>query len=58
MKKLIYILSLTALSSIMVSCTNQGMKIATREDEGSYLADYDTYAWMADVENIPYIYAF
>jgi len=58
MKKLIYILSFTALSTIMVSCTNQGMKVATREDEGSQLADYDTYAWVADVENIPYIYAF
>jgi hypothetical protein len=57
MKKLTYIITFIFLTAIMASCSNKGMKVVTREDGGSDLSEYDTYAWVAAVENIPYMYA-
>jgi hypothetical protein len=57
MKNLTYTLIFIFLSVIMASCANQGMKVVTREDNNSSLSDYNTYAWVSDVEKIPLAYA-
>lgn len=57
MQKLTYILTFIFLTAIMASCSNKGMKVVTREDNQSDLSEYETYAWVAEVENIPYMYA-
>ncbi len=58
MKKLTYLFSLTLLVAFLASCSNKGMKVVTRDDAMNDLSEYDTYAWVANVENIPNIYAF
>jgi hypothetical protein len=57
MKKLTYIITFIFLTAIMASCSNKGMKVVTRDDAGVDLSNYDTYAWVANVENIPSGYA-
>jgi hypothetical protein len=58
MKKLIYLLSLTLIVAVFASCANKGMKVVTSEDSQSNVSEYNTYAWISSVENIPNGYAF
>jgi hypothetical protein len=57
MKKLTYLLTFIFLIAIIASCSNKGMKVVTREDSEADLSEYDTYAWVSAVENIPNMYA-
>ncbi|MBN3583695.1 DUF4136 domain-containing protein [Algoriphagus aestuarii] len=57
MKKLTYLLIATFTSLAFVSCSNNGMKVVTREDGDAGLSNYDTYAWLSEKQNIPSIYA-
>lgn len=56
MKKLTYLFSFTLIFALLMACSNKGMKVVTREDAGVDLSNYDTYAWVSDVENIPSAY--
>ncbi|MEB2780953.1 DUF4136 domain-containing protein [Algoriphagus sp. C2-6-M1] len=57
MKKLSYFLLFTLFSLTLAACSNQGMKVVTRDDGSINLSNYSTYEWIADVENIPNSYA-
>lgn len=57
MKKLTYLLTFTIFTMMLAACSNEGMKVVTREDDDSTLSDYSTYAWIDDVEDIPNAYA-
>jgi hypothetical protein len=58
MKKLTYLFSFILLSAFLSSCSNKGMKVVTREDGGTEVSNYDSFAWVANVDNIPNVYAF
>jgi hypothetical protein len=55
MKKLTHLFS--ANFAHLMAFSNKGMKVVIREDAGVDLSNYDTYAWVANVENIPSGYA-
>ncbi|MBB6325037.1 hypothetical protein FHS59_000652 [Algoriphagus iocasae] len=57
MKKLTYLLIATFISMTFISCSNNGMKVVTREDGDTSLSGYNTYAWISEKQNIPNAYA-
>ncbi len=57
MKKLTYLLIATFISMTFISCSNNGMKVVTREDGDTSLSGYNTYAWISEKQNIPTAYA-
>jgi hypothetical protein len=58
MRKLTNLLSLALLVVVSASCANKGMKVVTSESPQSDVSEYNTYAWISNVENIPNGYAF
>lgn len=57
MKKLTNILTFTLISLVLASCSNKGLKVVTQESAQDEVENYDTYAWVDDIENIPNGYA-
>jgi len=58
MEKSTYPLSLTLLDEIFASCADKSRNVVTLKHSQSDVSEYNTYAWVANVDNIPNGYEF